>query len=338
MSVTNFKKGLTELDTFDKKANKVLSKLFSTEEIIPTDATDTQLHKEFEKIVLNKFLKEAFEELPKTVQTKLLHLIASLHYASKRKTQTGGNDNDIIELPDIDRKPNTYLTKNLVYSVLGLFFGLFLLLVAKNMATSLGADYGLEINFTGFVGLFLNPVNSAKGTFQVVVNSLLEQTKGEVAHQVERVCGAAGGGWVNNILVSLQGPGQRFQCTLDVANKVMGSEMQLQQTKIVNNLTYITNMVRAGYGIACYSATKVVLIVEGENGNVKQLMNQIPGGKLALKLLGADAEMNTLAIENYGGKRKSKKARKVIKSKKARKAKKSKKARKVRKSKKSKKA
>jgi hypothetical protein len=29
--------------------------------------------------------------------------------------------------------------------------------------------------------------------------------------------------------------------------------------------------------------------LEGENGNIKQIMNQIPGvGKLALKLLGAD--------------------------------------------------
>lgn len=333
MSVFN----LGDLTTFDKAAPKELSVLLSTE-IIPTDATDTQLMEEFKNINFgnNPRLADAFKRLTNEVQTGLLHLIASLNFQSNGQM---GGDTDIIEMPDTDKKKNTYLNKNLVLSVLGLFFGLFLLLVAKNMATSLGGDYGLEINFTGFVGLFLNPLNSAKGTFQVIVNSLLEQTKDEISFQVERVCGAAGGGWVSNILITLQGPGKQFECALDVGNKIMGSEFALHQTKIANNISSITNLVRGGYSIACYSGAKTALILDGPSGKISTFIKNIPGGNMALTILGASDDTNEqLAIVNGGGKRKSKKSRKGKKSSKTRRGRNSKKARKGRKSKKSRKA
>jgi len=326
MSVDKLKKELNGLKAFDMKAYQELSVLLSTK-IIPTDATDDQLIKEFKNINFdNSMFKDAFNRLPQEVQTGLLHLIASLYFQSKSNGQTGG-DNDVIELPD--RKPNTYLTKNLVYSVLGLFFGLFLLFTAKNMATSLGADYGLEITFAGFVGSFLNPLSSATSTFQAIVNSLLERTQGEVAYQIERVCGAAGGGWVSNILTILQGPGQKFDCALDVGNKIMGSELALHQKLIANNISSITNLVRAGYGMVGLSGGNIALIVDGPDGKITRFISNIPGGKIALTLLGASDTNEQLAIKNSGGKRRANKTRKGRKSKKARKGRKSKKARKA---------
>lgn len=325
---------LDDLTKFDLIAKQELSVLLSTE-IIPTNATDTQLMEEFKNINFgNPILVDAFNRLPIKVQTGLLHLIASLNFQSKG--QTGGDNGETTEIARIDKKPNIYLTKDLVYSVLGLFFGLFLLLVAKNMATSLGGDYGLEINFTGFIGLFLNPLSSAKGAFQVIVNSLLEQTKDEISFQVKRVCGAAGDGWVSNILITLQGPGKQFECALDVGNKIMGSEFALHQTKIANNISSITNLVRGGYSIACYSGAKTALILDGPSGKISTFIKNIPGGNMALTILGSGSNQDhQLAIKNSGGKRKSKKARKGKKTSKARKGRNSKR---VRKSKKARKA
>ncbi len=189
MRVVKYKNELETLKAFDKDSVDVLKKLLSMK-IIPTDATDPQLFAEFKNMNLgshNSMLVDAFNSLPNKVQTGLLHLIASLTMQSKQG-QTGGNDDEMIEFELPDRKQNTYLSnKNLVFSVLGLFFGLFLLITAKNMATSLGAEYGLEITFAGFVGSFLNPLSSATSTIQTIMNSLLERTQGEVAYNIDRV-------------------------------------------------------------------------------------------------------------------------------------------------------
>jgi len=333
MSVVDYNKVLEKLKAFDMQAEKELSVLLSME-IIPTNATDDQLFAEFKNINMgNPMFKDAFKRLSNEVQTGLLHLIASLTMQSKKRQTRGGGDDGVIVLPDIDRKPNTYLSnKNLVFSVLCLFFGLFLLITAKNMATSLGAEYGLEITFAGFVGSFLNPLSSATSTIQTIINSLLERSQQEVAYQVGEVCGAAGGGWVSNILTILQGPGEKIVCGLTVTEKVMTTEFALQQAKIVNNISSITNLVRAGYGIVGLSSGNIALMIEGPDGNISRFISNIPGLKNALRLFGpGSGQPPPLAITDgpTGGKRKSKKARKGRKSKKARKGRKSKKARKA---------
>ena len=127
MSVVEYKNELKTLKAFDKNSVDVLKKLLSME-IIPTDATDPQLFAEFKNMNLgshNSMLVDAFNRLPNKVQTGLLHLIASLTMQS-RGQKGGDGDDTIIELHS-DSKPNTYLSnKNLVFSVLGLFIGLFL--------------------------------------------------------------------------------------------------------------------------------------------------------------------------------------------------------------------
>ena len=55
-----------------------------------------------------------------------------------------------------------------------------MLFAAKQMGTALGNDYGVNINLNGFIGLFLNPLQTAGETVQVVLNSLLDQTKNEI--------------------------------------------------------------------------------------------------------------------------------------------------------------
>ena len=311
MSVLN----LDDLKAFDMKAKQELSVLLSMK-IIPTDATDTQLIEEFKNMNLgshNSMLVDAFNRLPNKVQTGLLHLIASLNFQSKG--QTGGDNGDTTEIARIDKKPNIYLTKNLVYSVLGLFFGLFLLHVAINMATSLGDEYGIEITFAGFIGSFLTPLSSAKDAVPKILASLAEYSQEEISNQVSRVCGAAGGGWVANAVVFIQGAELQLDCALTATNNVIG----LEKLKVTNNIRTIINIARAGYSIACYSGAKTVLALEGPNRRISALIKNIPGGNKALQLLGAGQD-HRQANENRGGKRKSKKARKGRKSKKSRKA------------------
>ena len=299
------------MNNVDIEGKKALTKLV-TMDIHPTDATNEQLREEFNNLNLgNKTLETIFYELPKDVQDGMLQLAAGLYFHSKgNQVKRGGGDDAIIALDDAPRRePNIYLTKPFVTSVLVFFFGLFLLFTAKNMATSLGGDYGVEINFTGFVGLFLNPLNSAKGTFQVIVNSLLEQTKDEIGFQVERVCGAAGGGWINNLLVAIQGAGKQFECALDVGNKIMGSEFALHQKKIANNISNITNLLRSGYAMVGLAGGNIAIMIDGPDGKITRFIKKIPAGTMLLNLMGSNVS-NQSAIENRGGKRKSNKTRK----------------------------
>lgn len=322
---------LNQLQKVDKEGEEVLTKL-ATMKIIPTNAKPEQLHEEFKNLNLNKTLETIFYKLPKSVQDEMLHLAANLNFHSKgNQVKRGGGDDDIIPLDGAPRRePNIYLTKPFVTSVLVFIFGLFLLFTAKNMASSLGAEYGLEINFAGFVGLFLNPLQSAKGTFQVIVKSLLDKMSAELAFKIEEGCGAAGGGWINNLLAAVVGgPGDQFQCALDVGNQVMGAEMQVQQARILTNLNTITNLLRSGYAMIGLAGGNIVVMIDGRDGNINKFIKTIPGVTSVLSLIGTD--QNQLAIEYGGGKRKSKKARKGKKSSKARKGKKTRKSKKARK-------
>ena len=117
-----------------------------------------------------------------------------------------------------------------------------------------------------------------------------------------------------------------MKCALDVSRIVMGSEYNLQQTKILENIESITTLVRAGSSIAWYSGARIAVIVDGPNGKITKFITNIPGGNTVLKLFGA--EQTQLVIENgsSGGKRKTKKKGKKRKSKKTRKSRKSKKS------------
>lgn len=332
-ALTDFVTTKDQLQKVDKEGKKALTKLV-TKEIIQTDAKPEQLHEEFKNLNLNKTLETIFYVLPKDVQDKLLQLAASLYFHSKGNQVKRGGGDDIIALDDATRRePNIYLTKPFVTSVLVFIFGLFLLFTAKNMASSLGAEYGLEINFAGFVGLFLNPLQSAKGTFQVIVKSLLDKMSAELAFKIEEGCGAAGGGWINNLLVAIQGPGEHFQCALDVGNKVMGAEMQVQQARIMTNLSNITNLLRSGYAMVGLAGGNIAVMIDGPDGKITRFIENIPGGTSVLRLMGHNVS-NPLAITYGGGKRKSKKARKGKKSSKARKGRNSKKTRKSKKARK----
>ena len=327
---------LNKLQEVDEEGKEALTKL-ATMKIIPTNATNEQLHEEFKNLNLdNKTLETIFYALPKDVQDGMLQFAAGLYFHSRgnQVKRGGGGDKDIIEFEDEPRRePNIYLTKPFVTSVLVFIFGLFLLFTAKNMASSLGAEYGLEINFAGFVGLFLNPLQSAKGTFQVIVKSLLDKMSAELAFKIEEGCGAAGGGWINNLLVAIQGPGEHFQCALDVGNKVMGAEMQVQQARIMTNLSNITNLLRSGYAMIGLAGGNIAVMIDGPDGKITRFIENIPGGTTLLGLMGSNVSKQ-LAIESRGGKRKSKKARKGKKSSKARKGRNSKKTRKYKKARK----
>ena len=150
----------------------------------------------------------------------------------------------------------------------------------------------------------------------------------ELALKIEEGCGAAGGGWINNLLTLIQGPGEHFQCALDVGNIVMGAEMQVQQSKIMTNLSSITNLLRSGYAMVGLAGGNIAIMIDGPDGKITRFIESIPGGSSVLRLMGAK---QLLTIE--GGKRKSKKARKG-KGKKSSKARKGKKARKSKKARK----
>ena len=264
-------------------------------------------------------IQNIFNKLPKKQKNEILQYIASLtlHVKKNTNTQQIGGDDEIIEF---EPKRNSLLTnKNLYYAVLFFIFGLSLFYYASTITKALGEEYGLDINFTGFVSLFLNPLKVSGTGINTIINSIMTATMDEMKYKISHVCSTAGNSWVGELLTMFQDPATKLECGLNVGTSVLANELELTKTKVVNNIGYITNLVRAGYAITFTSGARVIYIVNSEtNGKLTGLLQNIP---IVGKFVFND---DKLAItDKEGGKRKSKQTKKKLK--KSKKSKKSKK-------------
>ncbi len=261
-------------------------------------------------------IQNIFNKLPKKQQNDILQYIASLTLHAKKNSniQQLGGDDEIIEF---EPKRNSLLTnKQLYYAVLLLIFGLSLFYYASIITKELGEEYGLDLNFTGFVSLFLNPLKVSGTGINTIINSIMTATLDEMKYKISHVCSTAGNSWIGELLTMFQDPATKVECGLNVGTSVLTNELELTKTKVVNNIGYITNLVRAGYAITFTSGARVIYIVNSEtNGKLTGLLQNIPiVGKFVFnddKLAIADKE---------GEKKKSKQTKK--KSKKSKKSKK----------------
>ena len=343
-------KQFQELNNLVQELNKIKSeeltelRKFIEMDIIPVEgATDIILMEEYNDMKpvndTQTKMKNIFDKLPLKLKNEILQLIASLTFTAignYNKTQTGGDD----EIIEVSRKQkNDFLTnKNLFYSTLCLIFGLSLLYYASIVAKGLGEEFGLDLNFTGFVGLFLNPFKISGGAINKIIESVLKNTMNEMSYKVSNVCSTSGNSWIGELLTIFQDPSTKVNCALDVSSSVMISELKITKTKMISNIGYITNLVRAGNAITFTSGSTILYIVNDKSdGKLARLLQNIPVvGNFIVN-------NNQIAIEDKqeGGKRRSKKSKrktkKQRKTKKSRKGRKSKKQRKSRKSRKSRK-
>lgn len=336
-----------KLNTITSEDVKELHDFIEMDRIQVEGATDTVLMEEYEHIQLDKNekkIKNIFDKLPPTLKNEILQLIASLTFTARgnyNEAQKGGDD----EIIEISSKQNKFLTnKNLFYSTLCFIFGLSLIYYASVVAKGLGDDLGIDLNFTGFVGLFLNPLKTSGTAINNIINNVLDKTLSEMNYKITNVCSASGNSWIGELLTIFQDPKTKIGCGLEVGFDTMVNEMKNNKIKLLNNIGYITNLVRAGNAIVLTSGSTVLYIVNGKtDGKLARLLQNIPVvGNFIIN-------NNQFAIEDKqehaGGKRRTKITKRKTKktkrtkrkTKKIRRTKKSKKGRKSRKQRKSRK-
>lgn len=339
MSISKNQKEFNQLQT---QAMELFgNKLFDIP-VIPTNASNEELLEELTNLEENadnnaqKTLLTSIRHLSQPVKLELLQLIASLTMTAQanenRLNVQKGGDNEIVEYDEEipEKKKNAFLSnKSLFYSILGLFIGLALLYFAHSNLTALKENYNIQIP-GGFLTLLKNPTETGGTLVNNVLSNLMERAASEIKYQTTRACTPQDGSSITALIQTLWDPQGVSKCAVDTGLETAFTEAKRTASEMSVTYNFIVKSVQVGTGMVCGFGASTYRIVDGRNNNeitkfITNTVRKLPGLKQLL------STSDQLAIENRGGKRKSKKARKGKKSKKARKDKKGGKSKKSRK-------
>jgi len=343
MSVATLQKEFNKLQTISEEAMKLFGKELFDIPVITTNASNEELLKELINLEQNadnnaqKTLLASISHLSQPVKLELLQLIASLTMTAQanenRLNVQKGGDNEIVDYEIPEQKKNKFLSNSsLFYSILGLFIGLTLLYFAHSNLNALQENYDIQIP-GGFLSLLKEPTKTGGTLAKNVLSNLVERASSEIEKQTTRACTPQDGSWTTALIQTLWSPEDVVKCVVDTGLETGYIEAKRTAGEMTVTYNFIVKSVQVGTGMVCTFGGRTYYILDGRNNNkitqfIMDTVKRVPGLKQLLP------SSDKLAIENRGGKRKSKKARKGKKSSKVRKGRKSKKARKSKKVKK----
>jgi len=236
-----------------------------TEKLIPVTVDSDDLIKEYKDVTVGDEkhpLIIAFNGLTPDTQKELLQLVARVKYhgESHGEHQRGGagksNQSDDAQILEVHNDKKTYLDYDILKWFLVLFFGLYLMYIAKENAATIGKEYGLDESYV--YTLITNPGKGAGDTIATVMSSLVGKIRDEALFQAKNACGDPNAlvdstitGTVSNALSGVvtffAGPDTQIKCINDVAGAATKYSIELAQIKVGTTIGQSANLIRSAY-------------------------------------------------------------------------------------------